>query len=67
MKNIRNWSSHTRRLKLKQKHLNIGDVPFISKQNITDNALTTTAKTIVGAINELNDLLTNGTIDCGAF
>ena len=37
------------------------------KQNITDNALTTTAKTIVGAINELNDFLTNGTIDCGTF
>lgn len=37
------------------------------KQNITDNALNTTAKTIVGAINELNEFLTNGTIDCGTF
>ena len=37
------------------------------KQNITDNSLNTTAKTIVGAINELNEFLTNGTIDCGTF
>ena len=37
------------------------------KQNITDNALNTTAKTIVGAINELKEFLTNGTIDCGTF
>ena len=37
------------------------------KQNITDNSLNTTAKTIVGAINELKDFLTNGTIDCGKF
>ncbi len=37
------------------------------KQNITDNTLNTTAKTIVGAINELKEFLTNGTIDCGTF
>ena len=37
------------------------------KQNITDNSLNTTAKTIVGAINELKEFLTNGTIDCGTF
>ena len=37
------------------------------KQNITDNTLNTTNKTIVGAINELKEFLTNGTIDCGTF
>ena len=37
------------------------------KQNITDNTLNTTTKTIVGAINELKEFLTNGTIDCGTF
>ena len=37
------------------------------KQNITDNSLNTTAKTIVGAINELKNFLDNGTIDCGTF
>ena len=37
------------------------------KQNITDNTLNTTDKTIVGAINELKEFLTNGTIDCGTF
>ena len=37
------------------------------KQNITDNTLNTTAKTIVGAINEINNFLANGTIDCGTF
>ena len=37
------------------------------KQNITDNTLNTTAQTIVGAINELKEFLTNGTNDCGTF
>lgn len=37
------------------------------KQNIADNSLNTTAKTIVGAINELKNFLDNGTIDCGTF
>ena len=40
---------------------------LVLKQNITDNTLNTTAKTIVGAINELKEFLTNGTIDCGTF
>ena len=38
-----------------------------SKQNATDNNLNTTNKTVVGAINELKEFLTNGTIDCGTF
>ena len=37
------------------------------KQDETDNSLNTTNKTIVGAINELKEFLTNGTIDCGTF
>ena len=37
------------------------------KQNATDNSLNTTNKTVVGAINELKEFLTNGTIDCGTY
>ncbi len=37
------------------------------KQNKTDSTLTTTSKSIVGAINELKNFLDNGTIDCGTF
>lgn len=37
------------------------------KQNKNDSTLTTTSKSIVGAINELKEFLTNGTIDCGTF
>ena len=37
------------------------------KQNATDNNLTTTNKTVVGAINEVKNFLDNGTIDCGTY
>ena len=37
------------------------------KQNITDNTLTTTSKTVVGAINEIKTWTENGNIDCGTF
>ena len=40
---------------------------LFSKQNKNDATLTTTSKSIVGAINELKEFLTNGTIDCGTF
>ena len=40
---------------------------LVLKQNKTDSSLTTNSKSIVGAINELKEFLTNGTIDCGTF
>lgn len=41
----------------------ISNTPNLSlKQNVTDNSLNTSAKTVVGAINELNTRLTDATI-----